>query len=521
MLESDTFLKNSPFQLSHANDSSSNFSLSNTTPELLKFQLQEEHRDKLKDINTLDANNSFLNNEVFQNSFNNHLQSKLDEGDIIIDELPSLISTPTSEFDDTENSEQSLEDVNRKIKPNYMNLKVLIENSAFEISKIDKHSVLSLNKSKDTKLLLEKKKELKAYFVSKFSISQQFISSIMSMDDLDSELLIKVLKSTNKLNEAILNLNEEINDLTSKLNNHNISCLLLGYVEDIRLSNLKANMGSQTGGENNSQILDKFVSYVASISVQRNINLPEPLDNAETIEGKFDWIQKCIDTILEVSPHPNINVNDTQLESTELSMDRSLPNVSAPSTNNNSPYKEMDSSMLNESSFLSYSPNRNNNENNRIINEYKTALNDLKFSHQYLLKEFEYSKEHSMKTIHDYRKKNKKLEKELQKYQKPASSSDIQSKDLEISKLRKEINGLRIDSMGSSLSPRPLGEFSPNMDTSEDLATRSSNATSSGILRKEFKKIIGDMQDQYEVELNEERVNRKRIEKELERLRNK
>ena len=42
---------------------------------------------------------------------------------------------------------------------------------------------------------------------------------------------------------------------------------------------------------------------------------------------------------------------------------------------------------------------------------------------------------------------------------------------------------------------------------------------SNGILRKEFKKIVGEIQDQYEVELNEERIRRRKLEQELNKLR--
>lgn len=44
------------------------------------------------------------------------------------------------------------------------------------------------------------------------------------------------------------------------------------------------------------------------------------------------------------------------------------------------------------------------------------------------------------------------------------------------------------------------------------------NSTSTAILRKEFKKIISDIQDQYELELSEERIRRRKLSEEVKKL---
>ena len=112
--------------------------------------------------------------------------------------------------------------------------------------------------------------------------------------------------------------------------------------------------------------------------------------------------------------------------------------------------------------------------------EYKTALNDLRFSYEYLSKEYEHSRDSSNKLIHDYRKKISQLERDLKTRSanveelmtppttttgsigstrpvtttttltstsstSPSISYDLlESKDKEISRLRKELNLLKL-----------------------------------------------------------------------------
>lgn len=484
MIEPEAFLKTSPF------NGDTNYNLSNTTPDLLKFQLQQEHKNRLEMLET--QGGEFAYNEDFLNSsFNNHLQLKLDEGDILIEELPSLISTPTSESDKSE----TLVD-NRML--NYLNLKVLIENSVFEISKITKKLIVSLDSIKRIKSLIDEKTELKNYYSSKLSISQQFISNVVN-EDVDPSILIKIVKSNNLLNNKIIELSEEIGDLSMKLNNHNLSCLLLGYVEDIKISN-NLSLSSGNASPNYKIVFDKFISYIVSLSVKKNITLPPPTSDNESIEAKFDWIKECVDIL--VSSNSN-----TPLSSADF--DQNLPKSSIPSasTRENSPRNMADvtdmnnTSLLNESSIFSMNPS--NAADFRIINDYKTALNDLRFSHQYLIKEFEYSRENSLKIIQDYRKRVSSLEAEVEKYKLGQSNKSIneitdEAKDKEIAKLKSQLALLKIDKLGEE------GE-------DEDRKKSMSNA----ILRKEFKKIVSDIQDQYEIELGHERILRQELQNKI------
>lgn len=580
MIDAESFMKNSPFQVTHGDEAS--YNLSNTTPELLKFQLQEQYRNKLRDLkgNHVDLPNlSLLNSQFLEGSFNNHLQSVVDDKD----QIPSLSSTPMSESQDDESL---------VLKPNYLNLKVLIENSVFETSKINKDSILSLDKIKTLKELIADKNDLKQYLVSRITLSQQFTTNMVltpekSSDiDLDSSLLLKILKLNHSLSNQLLLLNEELDYLQNKLNNHNLACLALGYIEDVKLTSnhlikSKSNPGLSTNNLDNDidsipAIFEKLFSHIVQIAVQRNINLPSPPSTSNTnlltlLQVKMDWAQDCIDTIL----------------SSKESIQPQTPN-------------EDSDTSINDASFLSASPYRSvKSSKEKLMAEYKTALNDLRFSHHFLLKEYEHSKENSIKLIQEYRKKNTYLEKELSKYQKLNSKSEspilndettlvhptnkqvimsspllsegsesgfqnydsITLKDKEIAKLRKELNLLKIEKLGTksnsshhNLSPSMLtsndspesfrlmlnnlesdllsindnsnsldrpGNFDDENDMSISTRPTSMSApssTSNGILRKEFKKIVSDIQDQYELELEEERFKRRQLQDQLANL---
>mmetsp|Transcript_7543 Transcript_7543/g.9521 ORF Transcript_7543/g.9521 Transcript_7543/m.9521 type:complete len:574 (-) Transcript_7543:28-1749(-) len=561
MIDSDAFMKSSPFQVIHGGDSDLNYNLKNTTPDLLKFQLQEQYRNKLSDLqeNHHDLPNlNLLYTQFLQGSFNNHLQTHIDQENISLDaEVPSLSTTPITDNEDQEYTR--MDDSNA----NYINLRVLIENSVFDTSKINKDAILTLPRLKKLKEEIEDKKEFKQYLLSRYGISQQFFSEIINSDkqeslNLDAPLLLKFLKLNNYLQQQLLQVSEDLDNLILQLNNHNLTCLVLGYIEDIKLTSLSVTgpplsasspFTSPNRNPKSSSILieqplklisktfDSLFSHIASIAVQRNIQLPQPSANAdpETIQSRIQWAQDCIDTILSAQ-QPGLRIS-----ANEKSMNLSTDEIS--SRNDFS----QDHSFLNESSITSASPQRSQNST-KLLAEYKTALNDLRFSHQYLAKEYEHSRESSLKAIQEYRKKNSILEKELNKLKKadtPNQTSNIQdgsdsidAKDREISKLRKELNLLKIDKLGIKNSAAKLASpnssntvlsaLSPitsNFPTSYSEADSneaepvmpsrptsiSSNSTSNGILRTEFKKIVEDIHEQYEMQLTEERYKRKQL----------
>ncbi|CAI5757347.1 unnamed protein product [Candida verbasci] len=404
MINSEAFIKNSPFKITHS-DASDNYNLTNSTPELIKFQL------KLNKSNS----NQDLNSSILQDSFSMHLKNNV---------VPSLSSSTSTlyEEDDVESFVYS-----KSTRNNYLNLKILIENSVFDSSKL-KDSIISLKEVHEIKNLIEEKKESKEYLLNKVSITQQFINDIVN-EELDQSTLTGILKTQSTLNQQLQKITQELEELTLKLSNHNLSCLALGYIEDVKIMEDSDTPPSSVASSprKTHDISDSIFSHLAHIAAQRDIVLPQPTDS------KIIWLQQCIDTIL----------NTPKATKEPIKIDKSLQ-------------------------------------------EYKTALNDLRFSYQYLSKEYEISRDSSAKLIQEYRKKISQLESPP-----PSSSDTLESKDQEISRLRKELSLLKIDKINSP-------EESVN-----------------NTLRKEFKKIVTDLQDQYELELTEERMKCRKLQQQL------
>ncbi|CAX45325.1 conserved hypothetical protein [Candida dubliniensis CD36] len=596
MIDTEAFVRNSPFKLTHS-DSSDRYNLNNTTPDLLKFQLQEQYRSTMSELHkdTLDAtkdhldenntNMNFSNGQALQDSFSNHLQSQLDSDAIHLSTSTgnlSIYSTTTSTYveDETEqeqnqnkmgeNDENNLDSFisSQLNKPNYLNLKILIENSIFDTNKITQNSILPLTEVRILKSAIDEKQDLQQYLLSKIAISQSFFNDVVSQDqEIEKELLIKIMKTQSSLQTKLISTTTELESLKEKLANHNISCLVLGYIEDVKASkNLSANttlnqspinspgkipnnrdsispnkyhFSNRNSQTENMQHLDSLFAHIASVAAQRNIPLPSP-PATDGFDAKIAWVQQCIDSILS---EENIEVNAKQTKEISRSASKSSK-------------------------------------------EYKTALNDLRFSYEYLSKEYEHSRDASNKLIHDYRKKISQLERDLKtrstntdelmsppptttgsfgstKSGTSISYDLIESKDKEICRLRKELNLLKIDKLGkpygnnhnnnstssflqspnldshhqqnayTSVSPI-TGEFlnipelsSPNEEEEENATINSHSSNngnkrpvsisgfSNGILRKEFKKIVSDIQDQYEMELAEERLRRRKLQEQL------
>jgi hypothetical protein len=487
-----------------------NYPISNTTPDLLKFQLQQQYWDKLKQLKQNHSDElSLLNTHLMDSSFDSHLQSKLDTRSVQINQNNQLLSparTPTAtqptspgtdsvsslEADFDFGSESDLDSFISKSSAgsNYLNLRILIENSVFDLAKINKHSIISLPSLNTLKSSIKLHGETQQYLNSKLSLSQQLLTDA---GDLDHELQIKLYKSFIQLSSQLNKVSQELAEMTTKLNNHNLACLVLGYVEDVRVSSSKSTSNPT------QESLDPLFSKIVNIAVKRNVTLPEPDEN-----DKVSWAETCIEKLVQELPHTKDDVdeqrNSVQTTPSSISSQKSL----------------------------------------------QTALNDLQFSHQYLIKEYEHSRENSQKLINEYRKTIALLESRTNEPTATAidyecyNRDSITNKDKEIAKLRKELNLMKIDKLGTNVRSSPLRfenngsnfnlETPPNTESGDDDETGSimsgfsstrpsTNGTSNGILRKEFKKIVNDIQDQYEVELEEERLRRRQLQDELDEIR--
>ncbi|KAL6453237.1 hypothetical protein SBY92_004804 [Candida maltosa Xu316] len=582
-------------------ETSDKFNLNNTTSDLLKFQLQEQYRNSLKTsqegshnttTTTTDSNttydDSFLQSQQFQDSFNSHLQSQLETGEIHLSNSTGTYSststsTSTSTYiddqpngshpidntgiddDDDDDDDDNLDSFisTTSHKPNYLNLKILIENSIFDSNKI-KSSILDFSSLNELKNNIENKTELHKYLLSKIAMAQNFNKLVISNEEhVDTNLLIKIIKTQSTLQTQLIETTNELETLKEKLSNHYFSCLSLGYIEDIRVSKnmnststlqqsplnspgkiLNSGFSSPTRQQHQQQQhnFDSVIAHVANVAVQRNITLPQP-PTTESTDSKIYWLQQCIDSILS-----NTKPEEDQDKEDVLT---------------GSGYELLNNKISPISPMRSSSPDK-------MIYEYKTALNDLRFSYEYLAKEYELSRNSSNKLIHDYRKKINTLEKDLlsknnnELITPPASSSSsasaaingsdtLENKDKEISRLRKELNLIKIDKLGKPYNTHHNSSStsflaSPNMDSMNHLSVSpitgeslnipessiltevededntsvnshgrpvSTSGFSNGILRKEFKKIVSDIQDQYEMELAEERMRRRKLEEEL------
>ncbi|KAI3403651.2 PEA2 [Candida oxycetoniae] len=599
MIEPESFIANSPYSQTHGN-SLDKFNITNTTSELLKFQLQEQHRTSLAKAQNLDKEESDILNygtNIFHNSFNGHLQERIECGSISIHSLSSLSSSGTPSNGDElvynedereeekEEKQEALEAVlQRQSKnPNYLNLKILMENSIFDASLIGKNAIMPLHNLEQVKSTISDKTDLQHYLLSKIFLTSQFINQVTN-EDSDLSVLSRAVKIMQSLSQQAMQNNKELDALKQKLNEHNMSCLLLGYIDDVKRNQtmdpqellmggngsngIDIGMGNGSGAppsittgsptrmqassalpspmkanQSHVKIFDSLFSYIASVAAQRGVSLPSPEANLESVQMKIEWLQQCLDKLLESSP-----ASSTYTTSGETN-----------TTKKDGIFDEGSSLPVQTKTAL------------KALSEYKTALTDLRFSYQYLAKEYELSRATSSKTIQEYRKKLEKLKNETnfgtesnsvsfssnRRYTSSSmlSSASIDDKDKEISKLRKELNLLKVDSFGSqqnnlkvkspsqndftknvspvtgwSLGVSPTesengtvsennGDVTIATSPTSTQQTPQSSGVSNALLKKEFKKIISEMQDQYELELTEERLKRKKLEDELSRLR--
>lgn len=477
--------------------------------------------------------------------FNAHLQNAIASNSVSIDYDHEIENDENDQFlrNGGSGSSTPASEVSNPLRvvagdgTNYMNLKILIENSVFDASKTSLKSVLSLQKAKQLKLTIAAKKEHKEYLEQRISISSQFCSTLLagtdaSAADLDAGLLLKIFKQNIDFQQQLMALSAEVDLLNQKLTNHNLACLVLGYVKDVELSHSASGLDLATAPKSapidasSQQAFESLFAHIASVSVQKNVPLPDhTLDLDSTLVGKIAWAQSCIDALVLSSPATPTTTSAPSAPSSATSeLTRATDTTST-----------ADNSVLNDHSFLSATPyaTLNGSDLDKTLSEYKIALNDLRFSHQFFMKEYEYLKENSLKTILDYRRKNASLEKEVARYRNGSSISlnesshdTLDAKDKEIAQLRKDINLLKVEYLGTK-SPRnsiiasPPMLFAPEMNGGNNNAVQqkpSASSASSSILRKEFKKLVTGIQDQYEVELAEERLKRRQLEDKLAKL---
>ncbi|ODQ80481.1 hypothetical protein BABINDRAFT_160760 [Babjeviella inositovora NRRL Y-12698] len=361
-----------------------------------------------------------------------------------------------------------------------------------------------------------------------------------------------------------------------KLHIHNDSHGIIGPATknyDVSDSFANKSYSLRTPGQGRSSvILDGLFAHIAGLAVQRGLPLPAPEDNDASSPGKVAWVQKCIDSIIATGapavPPTQFFDGASALQTSSRNNSYDTPSTDSadgplpPSASTAASYYDDPTGFFphhENTSFTSDVPVENPG---KLIVELKTALKDLQFAHQYLVSSFETERKKFDVTVKEYKTKNEVMQQKLQQTNKALKVStkksiktEIERSELEtkfggaseeVHDLRKQLYNLRLDSMGYNLSngvksspslpkspvsngfksgsidnllspsygrepgtPLTTGvPFSPTVSAMSDL-------TSVGILRLEFKKMLAEMEEKYETQLEMERTERKKVERQL------
>ncbi|GMM38234.1 Pea2 protein [Saccharomycopsis crataegensis] len=408
--------------------------------------------------------------------------------------------------------------------------------------------------------------------------------------------------------------NDKIESHQKRLFSHFFTCLVIGYINNISINlklqkNIttnslspvstprsptfseylfkspmlnspmlgKKNASSMQMIENKTAIfnksIDEIVSFVASVAVQKDIQLPDPVDkrtsmmisdynynNNDEILSKTSWVKGCINRILnydqenllqESTFRENVHLRNTKKDDSlegDISPNSSETSVTSVDFSPSYHLPMMKSPMINraESPFGSRSSSVTNNNNSKEVNDLRTKIKDLKFANDYLTKQFKTERESFNKILAEQNLMKLNLEKKLTNaiqnleqtnlllMQTEASNGELERKANDsfntINQLNKQVTQLRIENLGTASPQKSLAEAPMTHkglssisverlddDTSLTMPGAPGNmapvaSPSAGIMRTEFKKIIDDINNKHFVELTNEITERKRLE---------
>ncbi|GMG26146.1 unnamed protein product [Ambrosiozyma monospora] len=404
---------------------------------------------------------------------------------------------------------------------------------------------------------------------------EEIAGEIKNLNSRKKTLLDNMDTETNPFLKELVSIDMKLKSLQKQISLHYLKVGELGYVNDVLINAdtkmLDQNLDStlETGIEKS---LEDLVANVVSLSVQHNIQLPEPdLTSMKTLQGRIMWCTSCITALTNGGVNNDNSAVDNGIVSGVRSSDlRSLKSsTSSPSPRNTNQlffpppdsFHHRGESTISSSNFSEDSP----------LSEYhdlKTKLKDLQFAHTYLTKQYQEERVQYNKSLNSLRFKathyNEQLittKTELIKTQSQMSSYDMKMKELEarlkasedeVLKLTKENNLLKVEHLGevngnrngnnsannsphgstsginndgvysNSSSPKllpPLSATSMSSDDSNGYSNgnnnnnNSRNSISASILRLEFKKLVHKMNDKFESDLEKERVENQRLQK--------
>ncbi|KAG7862081.1 hypothetical protein KL939_001102 [Ogataea angusta] len=147
--------------------------------------------------------------------------------------------------------------------------------------------------------------------------------------------------------ERFVQIDKDLDLLQTKLTSHEILVAQLGYVQDMFLDQNPAFVASDV-----ERSLEGLVSKVVSMSVQNNVELPEPdIEKMRSLTGRIEWCSDCIAALVNGS-------KTTPISETHR-----------------------------------FTKDIGNKQESSDVEELRTALTDLQFAHNYLTRKFEDERE--------------------------------------------------------------------------------------------------------------------------------
>lgn len=360
--------------------------------------------------------------------------------------------------------------------------------------------------------------------------------------DLEKQLISSSLKKYLASVDNLKRLNQEIAHHKKVLFGHFFTCLILGYINNISV-NLKLQRNIQSDSLSPistpksvsfdalkspsdksfkkiqleksvfNKSMDELVGLIASIAAQKDISLPAPVGD---ISNKTQWIKNCINEILNNNKLKQDKESTLRENVYFRSKQNDSPNSSETSISTDfSPKKN----LLNKLSSPTHESRSSSANSPKEVNDLKTRIKDLKFANEYLTKQFKSEWESYNKIITEQNLVKLNLEKKLQntiqnleKTNNLVIQNETVNQELEkkldenfntITQLQKSLTDLQIESIATE-SPRRSEVDEPMNDVNPRVSV--------GMMRKEFKRLIDDINNQHFEELTHEINERKRLE---------
>ena len=318
-----------------------------------------------------------------------------------------------------------------------------------------------------------------------------------------------------KLSQVLEEVNTSGNSTAMSLLKHYVELMKLGSVSD--MTSREDNLGSPSPSTKeadahleNYMMMDELISTLLSIAVHKNVSLPDAdVEQMSTTEERVKWFKECI---YKVAGPDMGNLNSSEMDIKKLKRMSMIRDGTAKGT--------------------------------------ETALNDLKFAHKYLTNRYKEEVSQHGQYVSDMTKKYSQCEELLKQSNAELTRSTnellrtemmntelekkIETMTKELHELRAQNDLLKVDRLGllpvSALMSPPNSATSPTSHFPERSVSGSStngdlpssplssstyaphSQVSVGILRAEFRKLVEQMQQRHDKELEEANEERRRLE---------